>query len=1097
MRARWTAALRSRLGDGAGPYGPLDPAALAEAVELFSSTTETRDIVETCHLVGLLHWRRGRALADERALPELRTASALLALVSLVQPELPVPRPMRRLPGRRVRPDGGATWETLLEHLGVLLDAGADAHSARLAVHAASNAVTDAAGDPALLAGRLRALGIAWLRLYEHTGDVAAVRQAVAAARGSVEYEAPGSPGRAPSLHDLAEALRALFRRTAEIRHLREAVDTGRRAVREVAPDDSKRYLPLGGLADSLRLLYERTDDAALLDEALRLGAAALGAVPESDPARAAVLVNSAILLRHRFERTGDQPVLNEAIAMARRAVAAALPGTPVHRTALYNLGGMLHVHSGRTGDLPALDEAIGAVGSVARATPAGHPDGPLYRSTLVGMLNELFHRTGDARVLDEAIELGRKAVAATPAGHPDRWMHLANLCVVLKARALHTDDLDGLRRVIALERETADLVSAAGGRHQGFVLTNLGNSLRLYFERTGHPPAWEEAVSVGRAAVDRTGEDHSSRAQCEFNLALTLSCPGPAAGDVPVEEAIGLLTAAASRNSAPAAVRVAAAREWGRLSMAAGRPEQAARGFALGVGLLPRLAARGLPHTDATRWMAEYSPLASDAAACALAAGRPDRALEVLEMGRGVLLAQALESRTDLTALRERDPGLADRFDQLCARLDGTTTGPGLPGPLPGAGTPDVEDDPDLRRRLAQELDGLVARIRTLNGLEGFLLPPPAARLIAEAHSGPLVVVNVSRYRCDALVLTTDGIRVCELPGVDHDDVHDRLSRMRYLLGRADSSREARLEAERVMAEDTLPWLWDDVAEPVLDRLGPIPRPEERGARRMWWIPCGPLAHFPLHAAGHHLETPPGGEPRRTVMDRVVSSYAPTVRALSHARARQARPGTSSAGSGRPRVLAVAMPRTPGERDLPGARTEYRHLARLFPAMEGLTGEEATRDAVLSRLAVHPWVHFACHAGTDPDDPYRSHLLVHDHAANPLNVLEISRLRLEESEFAYLSACSTALTGRDLADESLHVVTAFQLAGFPHVVGTLWQVNDTVAVEITEHIYAHLAAGGFDAARAGTSVHGAIRLVRERFPRFPSLWAAHLHMGP
>lgn len=1095
MRARWRAAVRSRLDGGGGPYGLLDPVALTEAVELFSSTTDTRDLAETCHLVGLLHWQRGQALADERALPELRTASALLTVVRLVKPELPLPPPLRRTHGRRPLPRGEATWEDLLQVLGLHLETGADAHAARLTVHAARNAVNDAAGDPALLAGRLRISGLAWHRLYEHTGDPAAARQAVATLRRAVEHERPGSTGRKLSLHNLAESLRALYRRTGDIEHLREAIDTGREAVRE-SSSDSKRYVPLGGLADSLRLLYEHTDDVALLDEALRLSAAALEALPESAPVRAAVLVNSAVLLRHRFERTGDQSVLNEAIAMSRRAVEAAPPGTPVQQTALYNLGSMLHVHSGRTGDTAALDEAVDAMGAVVRATPADHPDGPLHRSTLVGMLHERFRRVGDTRALDEAIELGHQAVAAAPADHPDRWLYLANLCVALKTKAQHTGDVDSLRHVIALEREMTDLASATGSRHHGSVLTNLGNSLRWYFERTGDRSALEEAISAGRAAVERTAEDHPYRSHCEFNLALTLSGPGPAAGSACVEEAIGLLTAAARRNSAPTAIRVAAAREWGRLSMAAGRPEHAARGFALGVELLPRLAARGLNHADATRWMAEYSPLASDAAACALAAGRPDRAVEVLEMGRGVLLTQALESRTDLTALREREPELADRFDDLCARLDGTTTAVG-PGLLADAGVGDGEDVPDLRRRLAQELDDLVARIRTLTGLERFLLPPPAGRLTAEAHSGPLVLVNVSRYRCDALMLTTGGIRVCELPDVDHDDVHDRLSDMRYLLGRIGRSRDARLEAERVMAEDTLPWLWDGVAEPVLDRLGLTAPLDDHDTRRMWWIPCGPLAHFPLHAAGHHLETPPEGEPRRTVMDRVVSSYAPTVRALSHARAQHARAEASSADSGRPRVLTVAMPRTPGERDLPGAETEYRHLARLFPAMEGLVGQEATRDAVLSRLAAHPWAHFACHAGTDPDDPYRSQLLVHDHAAKPLSVLEISRLRLERSEFAYLSACDTALTGRDLADESLHVVTAFQLAGFPQVVGTLWQVNDTIAVEIAERVYAQLAAGGFDASRAGTAVHRAIRLIRERYPRFPTLWAAHIHMGP
>ncbi|WP_345624068.1 CHAT domain-containing protein [Streptomyces ziwulingensis] len=1172
------AAVRARLDGSAGPYGLLDPAALTEAVELFAGTTRTRDLVETCHLVGMLHWQRGLALADQRALPEVRTATALLVLVSLIRPELPLPEPVPRPPGAPLRPDGEATWEDLLQALTLHLDEGADAHSARLMISAARNAVADtashagphagahdaphaathAAPHAALLAGRLRALGMAWQRLYEHTGELADIQQAVtvgrsavardgvangAVARGAVEQASTVGVDRMMSSHNLAESLRALFRRTGDVRHLREAVDIGREVVREVSPADTGRHVSWGGLADSLRMLYEHTDDGALLDEALRLSTAAREAVPESGRDRSAVLVNSTILLRHQFERTGDQSVLNEAIAVSRGAVGAAPRGAPVQRTALYNLGTLLDVLSERTGDMGALDEAIEVTSAVVDLTPADHPDGPLYRSTLVRMLNQRFHRVGDPHALDRAIELGGAAVAATPEDYPDRWMYLANLAVVLKAKAHRTKNLGTLRDAIAVEREVADLASGTGGRHRAAVLTNLGNSLRLYFDLSGDTAAWREAVSAGRAAVDGTAEDHAFRAQCEVNLALSLSIHGhgvTARDGRHVEEALGLLETAACRGSAPTAVRLSAAREWGELAMATGRPEQAARGLALGVALLPRLAARGLAPSDATRWMAEYARLASDAAACALATGQPDRAAEVLEMGRGVLLAQALESRTDLTELRERAPELADRFDRLCAGLDDSTGASGAFDAAGGSGRSgrsggsDVrsgssdgrsggEDDPDLRRKLAQELDDLVAEIRTLPGLERFLLPPQAAAMTAEAHSGPIVMVNISPYRCDALVLTTDGIQVCELPDVDHDDVHDRLSDMRYLLARSGNSRDARIEAERVMSEDTLPWLWDAVAKPVFDLLDvtrPLPapgassEPGTSGTRRMWWIPCGPLAHFPLHAAGHHLhlQTPSegsgasatsgfsgtsGGASRRTVMDRAVSSYVPTVRALSHARAQHARRRTRSGEPGSPRVLAVAMPHTPGARDLPGARTEYEHLAQHFPVLDGLVGEEATREAVLTGLATHPWAHFACHAGTDPDDPYRSHLLVHDHAVNPLNVLEISRLRLEKPEFAYLSACSTAVTRNDLADEALHAVTAFQLAGFPQVVGTLWQINDTIAAEIAEHIYTRLAAAAYDPTRTAAAVHEAIRLIRARYPRFPTLWSAHIHMGP
>ncbi|MFE6282705.1 CHAT domain-containing protein [Streptomyces sp. NPDC057877] len=1062
-RERWVVAVRSRAGGSAGPYGLLGDDALSEAEELFRHTARTADVVETCHLVGQLHWQRGIALADERAVPEMRTAAALLTLVALCAPALPVPEPVRRscgaASGGPYAPGRTPTWEDLLQVLALRLDDGADAHTARLTIAAARHAVTDLASP-----GRLRVLGMAWQRLYEHTGEPAAIEEAVTTARRAVRHSPPASQDRTMSLHNLAEALRVRFTGTGDLDALREAVGAGRAAVLEQTDTDDKRYIALGGLADSLRMLHERTDDPGLLDEALRLSTAALKAVPPGTQAPAAVLVNATVLLRQRFERTGDPGDLEEAIALMRRAVDAAPAGTPTQLAALHNLGGMLLTIAARTGDLTALDEAVDTADTVVRATPADHPDGPRYRSTLVDMLKERHQRTGDPDALHRAVTLATQALAATPEGHPDRWMHLANLAVVLKTRARHTDDLDDVRRALGLEREMARLADGAG-RHRAAALTNLGNTLRFCYDLTRDADALAEAIAVGRAAVAGTGEDHLARAQCEVNLALSLRTAGAH------EEATGLLRAAASRPTARTGIRISAARDWAELAMAAGRPAEAADALALGVRLLPRLAARSLVRADAARWMAEYSRLASDAAACALAAGRPEQAVEVLEMGRGVLLAQALESRTDLTELRDRAPDLADRFAHLCARLDDST-----------AGQETDEDDPDLRRGLAQELDALLDRVRALPGLAGFLLPPRAARLAAEAHAGPIVMVNVSRYRSDALVLTTAGVEVCELPGLDPGTVHDRLTDLRVLLdgGTGDAA----------LAGDLLPWLWDAVAAPVLDRLGltgPLPK-NPADAPRLWWIPCGPLTHFPLHAAGRHLRTP-----RATVMDRVASSYTPTVRALSHARARQ----TAATGrTGRPPMLAVAMPRTPGQADLPGAEAELQRLARFLPDAERLVGAEATCRAVLTRLSAYPWAHFACHAGADPEDPYRSRLLVHDHATDPLSVLAISRLRLETSEFAYLSACSTAVTRGDLADEALHVATAFQLAGFPQVVGTLWQVNDSVAVDIAERVYAHLTAFGHDATRTGASVHAALRMVRDRYPAHPTVWAAHLHMG-
>ena len=115
------------------------------------------------------------------------------------------------------------------------------------------------------------------------------------------------------------------------------------------------------------------------------------------------------------------------------------------------------------------------------------------------------------------------------------------------------------------------------------------------------------------------------------------------------------------------------------------------------------------------------------------------------------------------------------------------------------------------------------------------------------------------------------------------------------------------------------------------------------------------------------------------------------------------------------------------------------------------------------------------------------------------MTVASLAPVNLSHAQLAYLSACDTALT-RDttLADEAIHLTTAFQLAGFPHVIGTLWAILDATAVDIAGAFYTALraSAGTLDTSRAACALHDAVRTKRDQFPRHPSLWAAYLHVG-
>ncbi len=440
------------------------------------------------------------------------------------------------------------------------------------------------------------------------------------------------------------------------------------------------------------------------------------------------------------------------------------------------------------------------------------------------------------------------------------------------------------------------------------------------------------------------------------------------------------------------------------------------------------------------------------------------------------MLLGQALDTRTDLTALGEYRPELVGRFAALRDDLDRVGDDAAHAVPVQ-AGTADIDADDRVgaarreiqrRRELVDAFDQVIAEIRALPGFAGFLRPHPVGELAAAATGGLVVAVTVSRFGSHALVLTTDGaVEPVPLPGLTPEAVYDRVVDFLDALGGAPSPGAE----ERVAG--TLGWLWDTVAGPVLDRLG-ITGPPGKGESwpRLWWCPSGLLSFLPLHAAGYH-GTRDDPAPA-TVVDRVVSSYTPTIRALAHAR--RPRPGNGGSADGAEgRVLAVAMPHTPGAADLSGARAEADEIVKRLPGrVDVLPGQKATHGVVLAALPGARWAHFACHGMADLADPSASNLLLHDHQTRPLRVVDVARLRLDDADLAFLSACETARPGGRLTDEAIQLASAFQLAGYRHVVATLWPVSDWPTRRAVATFYSGLAmtdeypADGVGAVGAG-----------------------------
>src|SRR5439155_12145512 len=104
----------------------------------------------------------------------------------------------------------------------------------------------------------------------------------------------------------------------------------------------------------------------------------------------------------------------------------------------------------------------------------------------------------------------------------------------------------------------------------------------------------------------------------------------------------------------------------------------------------------------------------------------------------------------------------------------------------------------------------------------------------------------------------------------------------------------------------------------------------------------------------------------------------------------------------------------------------------------------------------------------------------------------------LDRAQLTYLSACRTMVSlDVGLLDEAIHMASAFQLLGFPHVVATLWEVDDEIAARVADEFYAGLLAGGaVDPKRSAYALHQAWRRLRDEYTKSPSLWAGFVHAG-
>ena len=432
-----------------------------------------------------------------------------------------------------------------------------------------------------------------------------------------------------------------------------------------------------------------------------------------------------------------------------------------------------------------------------------------------------------------------------------------------------------------------------------------------------------DRAIAMNEQAIKSTPDGHPVRATMLGNLGVALQSRFEGTGSIEdLERIIATYEQAFKSDTAPPSVRLKTASFCSNLLISQKLYSRAKAILRAAVQLLPKISPRQLKRGDQQFNISQFANITSCAVSLCLAdAEDPYKSLQLLELGRGILTNLQLEVRSDISVLEASHSDLAQQFRELQDQIDPTFKSSMIEEFSDSTSIPDSSKLITERTALVKRFDGLLQYIRSLQGFENFLQGPSESELRSLAHVGPIVVFNVSEIRSDAFLITTDEIRSVHLPLLTSNSLEKFTNRFFAVIHKQTLRhyRHAMLEVNAV-----LEWLWDVAVNPILVELGFTQIPFEGETwPRVCWVGCGLLNILPIHASGYHDSTP-----RKTALDRVISSYAPTVKSLSYARERAAR---AEYIISQEKAILVAMPTTPGKKPLRTVMNEVKDLENLL----------------------------------------------------------------------------------------------------------------------------------------------------------------------
>ncbi|KAG1852528.1 CHAT domain-containing protein [Suillus subluteus] len=887
--------------------------------------------------------------------------------------------------------------------------------------------------------------------------------------RGALALRPQGHPDHASSLLNLIRALNWRYSKESTAVYIHESAQLCCKLLL-LCPEGI--YLRRVGVDSAVGYVINNLP-IDVSDEGIHLRRNVLGLCPLGYLHHHRALHQLAQALETRFKQCGSIDDIDETIQLRRKAVFLCPEG---RSCLLNNLALSLRQrfeHQGKPNDL---DEAISLYEEVLHLCSVGHESRDFPLDNLGSALITRFHKRGDIDDITRAISLYREALTLRPPGHPRRDTTLNNLANALKTRYDELGVSGDLNEAIDRSRESLRLKRLDDPeRHR--VLYGLSSALSSRFTHTRENEDVEEAIDLCQEALAALPSLHPDRHYSYLKLRQAYMSPYQIQHDpADLSLAVENFRLASQHPTQGFPERIPEAIGWARQTEIY-QHESALEAYQMCFELfnshvMTRSSITSRREAATAFYGAQSLPV--DAASCAIRSGNLRQAVELVEQGRGQQWSLASRLRIPLEDLESASPQLAQQLSELSKRLSHAQGSAGSADPAA------ADRAATEYRRLTRQWEAAVAEIRDLQVFSRFLLPPSYEDLQAAAHHGPVIILIASQYSCSAIIVPTSGDpHHVSLPSVSLTELNNLKDRF------ARAIRHASIMGPKVPRNDLIVLLrtvWDEIMLPIVNVLENVLELKHRS--RIWLCPTAAFTSIPLHAA-HPFQTKADGSKEPCLEDLYICSYTPTLSALVRSRQMMKRRVTPSFAT-----IGQGQPGAGKGKALLAVDSELELVQKFVPATATRTtvsGDEATRAGALQALEENTWVHLACHGKQDPTQPYNSHFVMKD---EHLTLLDIMDRDIPHAEFAFLSACHTAVGDEETPDEVIHLAAGLQFSGFKSVIGTLWEVNDAVAKHVVEAFYRYMfmdfkdgSGIVMDCTRAAWALNRATHAVKTKVP--------------